>query len=86
MTKAKMATQKIRVGLEKSAKPSFPFNTNHKESTHRYSNAVKSSNNSLGNFVNLFSERRLKYKINNCNLCNKLEGSKLLLKISVCLD
>ena len=81
-----MGTQKIRVGLEKSAKLSFPFNTNHKESTHRYFNAVKLWNTSLGKVVNLFWERALKYKINNRNLCHKLEGSRLLLIILVCVD
>ena len=80
-----MGTQKIRVGLEKSAKLSFPFNTNHKKPTHRKINAVKLWNNSLGKVVNLFWERSLKYKINDRNLCNKLEGSKLLLIISVCV-
>ena len=69
-----MATQKIRVGLEKSTKLSFPFNTNHKESTHRYFNAVKLWNNSLVKFVSLFLERTLKYEINNRNLFHKLEG------------
>ena len=63
-----MATQKIRVGLKKSAKLSFPFNTSHKESTHRYFNAVKLWNNSLVKFVSLFLERTLKYEINNRNL------------------
>ena len=81
-----MATQKIRVGLGKSAKLSFPLNTNHKERTHRLFNAVRLWNNSLGKFVNLFSERTLKYKINNRNSCHNLEGSKLLLIISVCVD
>ena len=81
-----MATQKIQVGLEKSAKLSFPFNTNYKERTHRSLNAVKLWNNSLGRVVNLFSERSLKHKINNRNLCNKLEGSNLLLIISVRVD
>ena len=54
--------------------------------THSLSNAVKMWNNSLGKVVNLFSERSLKYKINNRNLCHKLEGSRLLLKISVRVD
>ena len=81
-----MATQKIGVGLEKSARLSFPFNTNHKERTHGFVNAVKLWNNSLGKFVNLFSERNPKYKINNRNLCHKLEGLKLLLIISVGVD
>ena len=81
-----MATKKIRVGLEKSAKLSFPFNTNHKERTHRRSNAIKLWNNSLGKVVNLFSNRFLEYKTNNRNLCDKLEDSKLLLIISVCVD
>ena len=76
-----MATQKVRVGLEKSAKFSFPFNTNHKKPTHSLSKAFKLWNNSLGKVVNLFWERYLKYKINNRNLCHKLEGSRLLLII-----
>ena len=81
-----MATQKVRVGLKKSAKLSFPFNTNYKERTHSFVNAVKLWNNSLGKVVNLFSERYLKYKINNRNLCNKLEGSNHLLIILVRVD
>ena len=81
-----MATQKILVGLEKRARLSFPFNTNHKKPTQSLSNAVKLSNNSLGKFVNLFLERSLKYKINNRNLCHKLSGSKLVLIISVRVD
>ena len=81
-----MATKKMRVGLEKSAKLSFPFNTNHKERTHRFFNAVKLWNNSLGKVVNLFPYRYLEYKTNNRNLCHKLEGSKLLPIISVGVD
>ena len=81
-----MATPKIRVGLGESAKLSFPFNTNHMDCTHRLSNAVKVWNNSLGKVVNLLSERALKYIINNRNLCHKLEGSKVLLIISVSFD
>ena len=86
VTKAKMATKKIRVGLEKSAKLSSPFNTNHKKRTHRSFNAVKLWNNSLGKVVNLLSERDLKYKINNGSFCHKMEDSKLLLIISVSVD
>ena len=86
VSKAKMATQKIRVGLGESAKLSFPFNTNHIDCTHRLSNAIKVWNNSLGKVVNLLSERALKYIINNRNLFHKQEGSKLLLTISVCVD
>ena len=81
-----MGMQKVRVGLEKSAKLSFPFNANHKERTHRFFNALRFWNNSLGKVVNMFSERYLKYKINNRNLCDKLEGSRLVLIISVCVD
>ena len=53
--------------------------------THSLSNAVKVWNNSLGEVVNLLLERALKYKINNRNLCHKLEGSSLLLIISLCV-
>ena len=81
-----MATPKIQVGLEKSGKLLFPCNTNNKERTHRYFNAFKLWNNSIGKVVSMFSERYLKYKINNRKLCHKLEGSKLLLIISVCVD
>ena len=81
-----MAMQKIRVGLGESAKLSLPFNTNHMDCTHRLSNAVKVWNNSLGKVVNLLKERALKYKISNGSLCHKLEESKLLLIISVCVD
>ena len=41
---------------------------------------------SLGKVNNLFWERYLKYKVNNRNLCHNLEGSKLLLIISVRVD
>ena len=80
-----MATPKIRVGLGESAKLFFPFNTNHMDCIHRLSNDVKVWNNSLGKVVNLLSERVLKYKTNNRNLCHKLVGSKLLI-ISVGVD
>ena len=78
-----MSTQKIPFALRKSAKLSFTFNTNHMDCTHRLSNAIKVWNNSLGKVVNLFSERALKYKKNNPNLCHKLEGSSPLLIIWV---
>ena len=81
-----MGTQKIRVGLEKSAKLSFLFNTNHKKSTHRKFNVVKLGNNSLGKVVKLFWKRSLKYKINNRNLCHKLEELRLVQIISVSVD
>ena len=51
-----------------------PSKTNHKECTHRYVNTLKLWNDSLAKFLSLFSERSLKYKINNRNLCYKLEG------------
>ena len=81
-----MATQKIRVDLGESAELLFPFNTNHMDCNQRLSIAVKVWNDSLGKVFNLLSERALKYIINNRNLCHKLEGSKLLLIISVSFD
>ena len=50
------------------------FKTNYKERTYRDFNALKLWNDSFAKFVSLFLERYLKYKINNRNLCHKLEG------------
>ena len=71
---------------KKSAKRSFPFNTNHTERTHRNFNVFMLWNDSLVKFVSLFLERTLKHKTNNRNLRHKLEGPKLLLIISISVD
>ena len=71
---------------KKSAKRSFPFNTNHTERTHRNFNVFMLWNDSFVKFVSLFLERTLKHKINNRNLRHKLEGPKLLLIISISAD